>query len=69
MKKKPRNSEYIPHIIDWYIKGEYHCDNCPFCWGGEYRPGCDDYDDVGCYIFNDLKDSCRLLPPLRFILG
>lgn len=37
--------------VDYYIKGEYHCDKCPFCWGGEYMPGCDDYDDAGCYIF------------------
>ena len=55
--------------IDWYIKGKYHCDKCPFCWGGEYLPGCDDYDDCGCYIFGDLRDSCRLIPPIRFILG
>lgn len=55
--------------IDWYIKGEYHCDKCPFCWGGEYLPGCDDYDDAGCYIFGDLRDTCRLIPPLRFLLG
>ena len=33
--------------VDYYIKGEYHCDKCPFCWGGEYMPGCDDYDDAG----------------------
>ena len=56
-------------VIDWYIKGEYHCDKCQFCWGGEYLPGCDDYDDAGCYIFGDLRDTCRLIPPIRFILG
>lgn len=56
-------------VIDWYIKGEYHCDKCPFCWGGEYLPGCDDYEDAGCYIFGDLRDSCRLIPPVRFLLG
>lgn len=55
--------------VDYYIKGEYHCDKCPFCWGGEYMPGCDDYDDAGCYIFGDLRDTCRLIPPIRFILG
>lgn len=62
-------SKKIDKAIDWYIKGEYHCDKCPFCWGGEYMPGCDDYDDCGCYIFGDLRDSCRLLPPIRFVLG
>ena len=55
--------------VDYYIKGEYHCDKCPFCWGGGYMPECDDYDDAGCYIFGDLRDTCRLIPPIRFILG
>ena len=64
MKKKKKSK-----AVDWYIKGEYHCDKCPFCWGGEYLPGCDDYDDAGCYIFGDLRDTCRLIPPIRFILG
>lgn len=60
MKKKIK-------FIDWYIKGKYHCDKCPFCW--------DDYSeylgdgDCGCYIFGDLRDTCRLIPPIRFILG
>lgn len=53
----------------YYIKGDYHCDTCPFCWGGEYLPGCDDYDDAGCYIKGELRDTCRLLPPFRFLLG
>lgn len=66
MKKKNKSGS---EAIDWYIKGEYHCDKCPFCWGGEYLPGCDDYDDAGCYIFGDLRDTCRLIPPIRFILG
>lgn len=64
MKRKKKSE-----AIKWYIKGEYHCDKCPFCWGGEYLPGCDDYDDAGCYIFGDLRDTCRLIPPIRFILG
>lgn len=53
----------------YYIKGEYHCDTCPFCWGGEYMPGCDDYADCGCYIKGELRDTCRLLPPFRFLIG
>lgn len=48
-----------------YIKGEYHCDTCPFCW--EER-GIEDAD-AGCYIFGDLRDTCRLLPPFRFLIG
>lgn len=49
----------------YYVKGEYHCDHCPFSW--EERS----YDDVdcGCYIFSDLQGSCRLIPPVRFLLG
>lgn len=61
MKKKKHKA------INWYIKGEYHCDKCPFGW--------DDYSeylgdgDCGCYIFGDLRETCRLIPPIRFILG
>jgi len=60
MKKKLRK------LIDWYIKGEYHCDKCKYCWS-EYS-----YDgdgDCGCYIFGDIRDTCRLLPPLRWLIG
>ena len=53
----------------YYIKGDYHCDTCPFCWGVEYLPGCDDYADAGCCIKGELRDTCRLLPPIRFLLG
>ena len=53
--------------IDWYIKGEYHCDKCPFGWDtySEYLGD----GDCGCYIFGDIRDTCRLIPPIRFILG
>jgi hypothetical protein len=63
----------IKQFWNWYIKGEYHCDKCPLCWGGDYLPGCEDYDDCGCYlkggVLDELPDSCRLLPPIRFLLG
>lgn len=59
----------IQRFLDYYIKGKYHCESCPFCWGGEYLLGCDDYADCGCYIKGDIRDTCRLLPPFRFILG
>lgn len=32
-------------------------------------PGCDDYDDAGCYICGGLRDTCRLLPPVRWLLS
>lgn len=56
-------------FVDWYVLGKYHCDKCPYCWGGGYNAGCDDYDDCGCYIKGDIQDTCRLLPPIRFLLG
>lgn len=60
----------LKNFWKFYVKGEYHCDSCPFCWGGGYLPGCDDYDDCGCYIKGDIADkSCRLIPPIRFLLG
>lgn len=66
---KERKTKRKSNAFAWYIKGEYHCDKCPFCWSGQYSPGCDDYDDCGCYIFGELRDSCRIIPPLRFIIG
>lgn len=50
----------------WYIKGYYHCDHCPYCWA-EYSYEGD--GDCGCYIRGDLWDTCRLIPPIRFLLG
>lgn len=64
MKKRKQSTFW-----KYYIKGDYHCDTCPFCWGGEYMPGCDDYADCGCYIRGDIRDTCRIIPPIRFIIG
>lgn len=63
-KEKQKNTFW-----NYYIKGEYHCDTCPFCFGGDFLPGCDDYEDAGCYIRKELHDSCRLIPPIRFLIG
>lgn len=49
----------------WYILGRYHCDNCPYSWE---ECGYEDAD-AGCYIYGELRDSCRLLPPFRFLIG
>lgn len=49
-----------------YVLGYYHCDKCPYCWEEHYYEGdC----DCGCYIYGDIRDTCRLLPPLRHIIG
>ena len=51
----------------WYIKGDYHCDHCPYCWSDwNYYEG---DGDCGCYIRGDLWDTCRLIPPIRFLIG
>lgn len=57
----------VKRFWKWYIQGEYHCDQCPYCWD-DASPAMEDCD-CGCYIFGDLRDSCRLLPPFRFLLG
>lgn len=50
----------------WYVKGEYHCEHCPYCWEEHYYEGdC----DCGCIIRGDIRDTCRLLPPFRFLIG
>lgn len=50
----------------WYIEGYYHCDHCPYCWS-EYSY--EDDGDCGCYIRGELWDTCRLIPPIRFLIG
>ena len=55
----------LKRFWNYYVKGNYHCDTCPYCW--EER-GYEDAD-AGCYIYGDLRDSCRLLPPFRFLIG
>ena len=50
----------------WYVEGYYHCDKCPYCWCEWSYEG---DGDAGCYIFGDLKDTCRLLPPIRTLIG
>lgn len=52
---------------NWYVRGDYHCDKCPYCWCETC--GYEDDADAGCYIKGELCDSCRLLPPFRFLLG
>lgn len=51
----------------WYVLGHYHCDKCPYCWEDWSVEGdC----DCGCYIYgDDLKETCRLIPPIRFLIG
>lgn len=58
--------EKIKRFYRWYIKGDYHCNKCPYCWCEMNYEG---DGDAGCYIKGDLHDSCRLLPPFRHLLG
>ena len=50
----------------WYVKGDYHCDKCPYCWEEWTYEG---DGDCGCYIRGELWDTCRLIPPIRFLIG
>ena len=65
MKKK---KSVFYRIWHWYIKGEYHCDKCPYCWAERTSYEYDEWD-AGCYIKGDLCDTCRLIPPFRWIVG
>lgn len=57
------------NFICYYIKGEYHCDKCPFSWEERTSYEYDEWDG-GCYIKgSNLDESCRLLPPFRFAIG
>lgn len=52
----------------WYILGEYHCDKCPYGWEEKTSYEYDEWE-AGCYIKGDICDTCRLLPPFRWIVG
>lgn len=58
--------KYLLQWYRWYIHGSYHCDKCPMCWEDRYYDG---DSDCGCYIYGDLRDSCRLLPIFRNAIG
>lgn len=56
----------VKRFWKWYIKGDYHCDKCPYSWEERlYEGDC----NCGCYIKGDIRDTCRLLPPFRAIIG
>lgn len=56
---------HIPWVA-WYIYGHYHCDKCRMCWSEWSYEG---DGDSGCYIYGELRDTCRLLPPFRHLIG
>lgn len=64
--KKVEPFSHIPWVAR-YIYGHYHCDKCPMCWS-DYSYECGD-GDCGCYIFGERRDSCRLIPPFRHLVG
>ena len=66
MKKCKKNLIY--RFWHWYIKGEYHCDKCPYGWEEKTSYEYDEWE-VGCYIKGDICDTCRLFPPYRWIVG
>ena len=53
---------------NYYILGRYRCDSCPYCWSERTSYEYDEWD-AGCYIKEDICDTCRLLPPFRWIIG
>lgn len=57
--------EWLKTRWKWYVRGYFHCDECPYSW--EVR-GCEDAD-AGCYIKGEIQDTCRLIPPFRWIVG
>lgn len=66
LRKWWRFEKKLPAWIRWYILGNYHCDSCPMCWEDWSCGDC----DCGCYIFGDIREGgCRLLPPIRAIIG
>lgn len=68
MKNKKCKKSAFYRFWHWYIKGEYHCDKCPYGWEEKTSYEYDEWD-AGCYIKGDIRDTCRLLPPFRWVVG
>lgn len=68
MKKKCGSiRNWIKTRWDWYVKGYYHCDECPYSWSEmNYYEG---DGDCGCYIHGEIWDTCRLIEPFRSMIG
>lgn len=59
--------EKAKHFWHWYIKGEDHCEYCPQAWeDSSYEGEC---NACGCYARGECRSTCRLIPPVRSILG
>ncbi len=56
--------------IDW-IKNGSDCEKCKWCWEECSHTDCGTEWDCGCYIKGSDYDEkpCRLINPLKFILG
>lgn len=65
IKKLPDGK--LKRAICWYVLGNYHCDKCEMCWS-DWSDYLGD-GDAGCYIFGDLRDTCRLPKPIRLLWG
>lgn len=58
--------EHLKNFIDWYIKGYYHCDQCPYSWEEREIEG---DADAGCYIKGEICGTCRLIQPFKGMIG
>lgn len=68
MRKKWWAFKKLPNWVRWYILKDYHCDTCPMCWS-DYSSYTGD-GDCGCYIYGDIREGgCRLIPPIRTLIG
>lgn len=61
-----RIKKKLKRMWEWYVLGYYHCEHCPMCWA-EYSYEGD--GDCGCFVYGDIRDTCRLIPPLRQLIG
>lgn len=54
---KNDSKKELPRWVRWYIKGEYHCEYCPYSWEDRGEEDA----DAGCHLFGELRDSCRFI--------
>lgn len=65
--KYQKDENTLHKVYRYYIRGDYHCDVCPYSW--EERG--EEDADAGCYLFGELRDTCRYIrnPISRMIVN
>lgn len=54
--RNSKDESALHKVYRYYIRGDYHCDVCPYSWEERNYEG---DADAGCWRFGELRDTCR----------